>query len=215
MEIASPAPPRAGRWPTPVRVACAGLVALALGILTAYAQGWLPSEIGSLANTAGSWSLVAFALACLATDGRVAALIGGLVLVGLLVGYLIGEHARGYASGSSLIAFWGLAAVLAGPLLGIAGFWAGRGQGLRPGVGAGLMSGILVGEGVYGLTYISGTTYRPYWWLEAAVGIGLAAFVVGRRPSRARNGLVAFAVGAVTASAFVAVYSADLIGVLP
>ena len=48
----------------------AGLV---LGVLTAYAQGWLPDELGSLANSSGSWVLVAFLVALLARRPGVAA----------------------------------------------------------------------------------------------------------------------------------------------
>ncbi len=33
-----------------------GVVALALGALTAYAQGWLPEQAASLANSSGPWA---------------------------------------------------------------------------------------------------------------------------------------------------------------
>ena len=34
-------------------------VATALGVLTSFAQGWLPDELGSLANSIGPWAAVA------------------------------------------------------------------------------------------------------------------------------------------------------------
>jgi hypothetical protein len=60
---------------TTLLLAVVGAVGLTLGVLTAYAQEWLPDELGSLANSAGSWALVAFLLALLAKDTRAAALL--------------------------------------------------------------------------------------------------------------------------------------------
>jgi hypothetical protein len=201
--------------PVAARLATAVGVSVAIGVLTAYAQGWLPSELGSLANSAGLWALVAFGLALLlATGERNAALLGGLSLLGLLIGYVIGDDAKGYTSGSTLVAFWGLAAVVAGPVLGFAAFWVKSGRGVRPGIGIGLMSGVLVGEGIYGLAFISGTTYKAYWWAETIAGVILAACLLARAPG-GRNAAVATVVTAGTAAVFVALYSADLISALP
>ena len=198
------------------RLGLVGAVGLLLGVLTAYAQGWLPLELGSLANSAGSWALVAFLLAHLmAVGARSAAWIGSLALLALLVGYVFGANIRGYASGSSLIIFWGAAALLAGPLVGVCGFWARSGRGLRPAVGVGVMSGVLIGEGIYGLTFIIDSTYAPYWWGEIVAGILLAAWVASRGSDRLRKAAVAAAVGALTAPAFLVVYSADPIAALP
>jgi Family of unknown function (DUF6518) len=198
------------------RLGFVGVVGVSLGVLTAYAQEWLPPELGSIANSAGSWALVAFLLAMLlATGARGGAVIGSLALVALLVGYVLGANARGVSAGSSLIVFWGAAALLAGPLVGICGFWAKSGQTLRPAIGVGLMSGILIGEGIYGLTFIADTTYAPYWWVETATGILLAAWVLSRGPDRLQKAPVTAAVGALTAAAFLVVYSQDLIAVLP
>ncbi len=77
------------------------------------------------------------------------------------------------------------------------------------------MSGVLVGEGVYGLTFIADTTYAPHWWGETVLGTLLAAWVVSRRPNRLQTAMVSLAVGALTAVAFLVVYSQDLVAVLP
>jgi hypothetical protein len=130
-------------------------------------------------------------------------------------GYVIGEDAKSVTSGSTLVAFWGLAAFVVGPVIGIAAYWVRRGQGVRPGIGIGLMSGVLIGEGIYGLSYISGTTYRPYWWGESIAGAILAVCLLAWVPWRPRNAAIATVVSAVTAVAFVVVYGADLIAVLP
>ena len=79
--------------------ATVGLLGLTLGVLTAYGQEWLPREVGSLANSSGSWALAAFLLALLATGPRVAAACGALALLALLAGYVLGAGLRGYPSG--------------------------------------------------------------------------------------------------------------------
>jgi hypothetical protein len=75
---------------TVLRAAVVVIVALALGVLTAYAQGSLPQRMGSLANSAGSWVIAACALSLLATSDRLAAVYGSASLLGLLGGYLPG-----------------------------------------------------------------------------------------------------------------------------
>lgn len=71
--------------PTAARLGLVAVVALTLGFLTAYAQEWLPTELGSLANSSASWALAAFGLALFLASGvRTAALIGTLALFALL-----------------------------------------------------------------------------------------------------------------------------------
>ena len=77
------------------------VVGFALGVLTVFAQGWLPDEMGSLANSSGSWSLVAFLLALLARTRGAAAMFGFLALITLLLGYVIGGEFRDIASSSA------------------------------------------------------------------------------------------------------------------
>lgn len=91
----------------------AGL-ALALGVLTAYAQGWLPDRVASLANSSGSWVLIAFLLALLGATPVAAAAFGSLSLLSLLTGYVVGAGVRGYPSSTALLLFWGAAGVLVG-----------------------------------------------------------------------------------------------------
>jgi hypothetical protein len=184
-------------------------------VVTAYAQEWLPEDLGSLANSSGVWALVAFALALLATEARSAAIYGCVALLALLIGYVLGTSARGFASGTALVVFWGAAAVVVGPTLGLGAHWVKTETGSAAAVGIGVMSGVLIGEGVYGLAYIADTTYPPYWWGEAIVGVVLLFAVAWRRLEQPR--IVAAAVGtcALTATAFVLIYSQDLISVLP
>lgn len=153
-------------WRSAVVVA----VALAFGALTAYAQRWLPQQMGSLANSAGSWALVACALSLLATSDRLAAVFGCISLLGLLAGYVLGAQMLGYPSSHTTTLFWGVAALLAGPPLGLGAWWVKTRRDLRAAIGVGVVSGVLVGEGLYGLTRIADTTYPPYWWGRSSSG---------------------------------------------
>lgn len=179
----------------------------ALGVSTAYAQGWLPDEVGSLANSSGSWALVGFLLAMLTTSPATAAVAGSLSLLSLLTGYIVGAVVLDYPMSTSLLVFWGAAATLVGPPLGLGGYWVKHRDVPLAGAGAGAMSGVLIGEGVYGLTFIADSTYPPYWWASISAGMALLLIVLGQRHLGSRTGLLAVAASALTAGAFVAVYS--------
>lgn len=180
-------------------------VGLAAGALTAWAQSWLPEQAASLANSVGSWSLIAFVLALLAPTARSAALTGALVLAALLAGYVVTDALRAHPSGSALIVFWGLAAVIGGPLLGVAAHWT-RHAATLAGVGAGVMSGVLIGEGVYGLHYLADTTYLPYWWGQIGVGAVLTVAAAALRAWRGRTIAVAALSALGVAVVFVVLY---------
>ena len=199
---------------TSVLVALVGLTGLLLGVLTAFGQKWLPVRVGSLANSTGSWCLVAFLLALLATSRRVAVVCGALALASLLAGYVLGASVRGYPSSRSLLVFWGLAAVLVGPILGLGADWVKSGRPALAALGTGAISGLLVGEGVYGLAFIADTTYPPYWWGEMIVGIALLCWVSMRRFRRLYLAALAVVFTLVVAVAFVQVYSQDLISMI-
>ena len=212
-------PPSPAPEPTPVlptggsraaaTPAVAAAVGVALGVATAYGQFWLPSELASLANSSGSWSLVAFVVALRARTPRIAALCGALALAGLLAGYVLGAEARGDPSSRSLMVFWGLAALTAGPVLGLSAHWCARAGDRLVAVGAGVMSGVLVGEGVWALASVADTTYPPYWWAEIVVGLVLLAAVTRRLTGA--SVVLAVVVTAGVAAAFFAVYGLDLI----
>lgn len=157
-----------------------GLAGFGLGVLTAYAQLWLPEEVGSLANSSGTWCLLAVALALLARSQRAASAFGVLALGTLLIGYVSGAALRDIPSSRSLIAFWGLAALVVGPFLGLAAHWIKTEKPVYNAVGAGGICGLLIGEGVYGLVEIADSTYPPYWWAEILVGVGLLVWASAR-----------------------------------
>jgi len=190
------------------------VVALALGVLTAYAQGFLPHQMSSVANSTGSWALVACGLSLMATSGRLAAIFGSASLLSLLAGYVLGAEVRGYPSSTAMMVFWGAAALIGGPLLGLGSHWVKTGHGLLAAGGVGLVSGMLVGEGVYGVTYIADTTYPPYWWGQILLGVVLLATVAGRHLLGIRAVALSVAVTALVSVAFVVVYSRDLLTLL-
>ena len=192
-----------------------GVLGLTFGVATAYAQAWLPPEVGSLANSVGSWALLAFLLALLGTTPRAAALLGFVALVMLLAGYVLGASVRGDPSSSSLMAFWGLASLVAGPVLGLSAYWVRTDRGHLGAAGRGVISGILIGEGIYGLSAIADTTYPPYWTGQIVVGVVILASVAVQRPRQMRRVAVAVACSLLVAASFVAVYRLNLISLLP
>jgi hypothetical protein len=198
-----------------LRSAVVAIAALALGVLTAYAQAWLPQQMSSLANSAGSWALVAFALSLMATSGRLAAVFGAASLLGLLAGYVLGAEVRGYPSSNTTVVFWGTAALLAGPLLGLSAHWVKTRRDLLAATGVGAVSGVLIGEGIYALTHIADTTYPPYWWGEIVVGLILQFAVAWRRLIGIRAVALSVGVSILTAVAFVLVYSRGPFALLP
>ena len=66
-----------------------------------------------------------------------------------------------------------LAAVIIGPLLGLAASWVRRGSPITAALGTGAAAGLLGGESVYGLTAIAGSTSSLYWTIQLAVAIAL------------------------------------------
>lgn len=195
--------------------AVVGLAGFVSGIATSYGQSLLPEEIGSLANSAGAWCLVAVALALLATGQLSAAASGALALAALLAGYVVASSWRSFPSSTGLLVFWGLSAIVVGPFLGLAASWIKTDRPIFNALGAGGITGLLVGEGVYGLRYISDSTYPPYWWAQIACGAALLIWAVARRIRRAR--LIALAVGInlLIAALFVALYRLNLIALFP
>jgi hypothetical protein len=187
-------------------VIAAGVASLALGALTAVGQGQLPALLSPLANSVGAWSLVAFLLASTAPSMLSAAVCGTVCLAGLLAGYVLTDEVRGLPSGTALVLFWGTAAVLGGPALGLAGHCLRRRRNQAAAWGAGLMSGVLIGEGAYGLRYIAATTPAPYWWASIALGLMMLVACVIMRLHELSTRSTAVLTSAATAAVFLLAY---------
>lgn len=180
---------------------------LAIGILTSFGQGSLPSEMGSLANSAGAWSAAAFLLCLCNAASLRGPLLGFLALAAMLAGYMVATELRGFATGRSLWLFWGAAAIVVGPALGIGAAWVRGTDPRRIAAGAALIAGILIGEGAYGLTIIAGSTSPAYWTLQIIVGLAAVLAVSLARLRRAAPVGVCVILTAAVAFAFYIAYS--------
>ncbi len=186
-------------------VAVVGAASLALGMVTFYAQGFLPDAFGSFANSASGWTLLT-ALLVFASRARpkVAAVLGAVSFVLLVLGYSLAASLNGLFYSPLL---FGMIGVVVGPFVGVATAWLRR-TGIRAALGTALLAGIFLGEAVYGLTVIAGTT-RPEYWL--AIGVVGLALLVGMLLRRLRGWLpitIAVAGAAAVALAFNLAYTA-------
>lgn len=176
MALAPPLPTGAHRRRGPARAALIAVVCgVAAGGVTAVAQGALPAPLASLANSSGSWTLLAFALALPAPTALSGAVCGAFSLAAMLAGYVLTDLLRGYPSSTGLMVFWGAAALLAGPVLGLGAQWLRRRPGTRAALGLSAPCGVLIGEAAYGLLVLAGSTHPLYWWGQAGVGVLLLA----------------------------------------
>jgi Family of unknown function (DUF6518) len=157
---------------------------LALGALTDWSQSRLPWYAGSLANSAGSWVLVAFLAGLAASRIRRSIVYGGVSMVGLVIGYYITAASRGIPVAPAVVIFWTMAAVVFGPLVGLAAGWVRHGEPIRMGAGAGILAGILAGESVYALRYLSASTSTAYWTIQLLLGVTLGVALACRGSRR-------------------------------
>jgi uncharacterized membrane protein (GlpM family) len=170
-------------------LALAAVVGLSLGALTQVGQGVLPDGWRSIANSITPWLAVAFLTGSVA-PGRVPAAAGGIVtLLGALVGYY-GLVAIRYGYGPSLsgaVLLWLVAAVVGGPVFGLAGHWWRGPHAWRRAIGPALLGAAAIAEGVYlsGIETVAAAT-------PGFVIVGLALPVVlGRSREDRVRGLVA------------------------
>jgi hypothetical protein len=168
-------------------VAAASLV---LGILTFFAQGFLPDAVRSFANSASGWTLLTALLVFGSRAGaRLGAALGAVSFVLLVVGYALAA-ALNQLFYSPLL--FGIVGVVAGPFVGLAAVWL-RGNGIRAALGTALLAGIFSGEAAYGLTVVADTTRPEYWQAIGAVGVALLVGMLVRRLRGWRSVTVAVA----------------------
>lgn len=173
------------------------LAGLALGGATSYAQTWLPGSLAPLANSVSGWTLLtALAVASRRPGLRWGAVLGAASFVSLVLGYTAVSEARGWTYDPTL---WGAVGVVAGPFVGAATAGLVGRPPLPRALGAGALAGVLVADGLRGLTVVADSTSPVYWSLCLAVGLlGLAAATT-RLPT-ARHRLAAVATLAAAAS---------------
>jgi hypothetical protein len=100
------------------------VVGLATGRVTQFGQSVLPDGWSQAANAISPWLLVAFLVGSAMPGWRAAAIAGSGTLVLALVGYYAATTLRfGIGGGTPSLVFWGLGAVVGGPVFGGAGWW--------------------------------------------------------------------------------------------
>jgi hypothetical protein len=107
-------------------------------------------------------------------------------MVGLNIGFYLTAAARGIPLSASSVVFWVTAALLFGPIVGLAAGWVRHGSAVYAGTGAGILAGFLAGESIYALRYLSQSTAPGYWEIQllvaAVLGVALA-WRGSRRPA--------------------------------
>ena len=167
-------------------LAIAALIGLAAGSLTQVGQGVLPDGWRVIANSITPWLAVAFLTGAVA-PGRASAVAGGIVsLLGALVGYYALVAIRfGYGpSLSGAMLLWLIAAVVGGPVFGLAGHWWRGPDAWRRAVGPALLGAAAIAEGVYlsGIETVAAAT--PGFLV---VGVALPVLLGRSRDDRLRG----------------------------
>ena len=171
------------------------VASLVLGALTSWAQGWLPDQMSSFANSPSGWTILTAVLVAAARPTIAAgAVLGVASFVALVLGYTVASELRGLRYGPLL---WSAVGVVAGPFAGAAAAAVVGERQVRAGLGAGALAGVLVADGVYGLITVAETTSPVYWTVCLVLG---AALLLGMAV-RLRGGLPTAALVATTAAA--------------
>ncbi len=209
--VAAPRTPRGGVRSAAAVTTFGAVVGLAAGVLTSYGQLWLPAGMLSLANSAASWCVVAGLVALLARSVPLGAVAGTVALLGMDVGYGIASELRGYTYSTQAALFWAIAALVVGPVVGAGVQWLRHDRPLLAPLTTGVLAGVVLGEGAYGLLVVAESTSPAYWVAQIALGlVGLVAAcaLLLRTPRRT---VVAVACAVLTSVAFVTLYSLPLL----
>lgn len=203
MQIDQTQPAATGR-----RVAFIAIAGLATGILTQFGQSILPDGWSQAANAISPWLIVAFLVGSRMPDRRWAAGAGIATLLLALVGYYAMTQLRyGIGGSTGTLLFWGLGAVIGGPVFGIAGLTWRTGPARRRALAIGLVAAVAIAEGLYHASVLE----------RSSEGVGfiiaglLAPLVLGRSREDRLWGYVAIlpalALGAIGYVVFLGLYS--------
>ncbi|SED24713.1 hypothetical protein SAMN04489844_4007 [Nocardioides exalbidus] len=144
---------------------------LLLGGLTSWAQGFLPEAVSSFANSPSGWTILTVLLvAAVRPSLGWGAVLGVLSFVSLVLGYTIASELRGLTYSP---VYWGAIGVVAGPFVGAAAAAVVGRHPVRAALGAGSLAGVLVADGIYGLTVVDATTSPVYWTICLVLGTAL------------------------------------------
>jgi hypothetical protein len=166
------------------RLAAAIAIGLALGGLTEWSVPHLPFSLEPLGNSAAPWVLIAFIVALTGRGKWESLMLAVVTLLTLVLGFYVVEAGRGWAVSRHQVAFWSIASVAIGPLVGMAAGSLRSNGSTTAALGAGALGGLLVGEAVYGLTELRFSSPAEYWHAQLVFG---AAFAVGLPLWRSRR----------------------------
>jgi hypothetical protein len=168
-------------------VAVVLVATVVIGGLTSPGQKYLPDALRPLANAVGPWFITVL-VAVRAGRSRVAlsVVLAILGFVLLNVSYGIVSQWRGYAYSAGPTNIWNILAVPAGVVAGLAAAWLRSPRALLVAIGAAAPAGILIGEGVYGLTAVLDTTGPVVWILEIICAVAFVTWMCVRRLRTAR-----------------------------
>ena len=148
------------------RLGLIAVVGLLVGVATQIGQGILPDGLSQAANAISPWLLAAFLLGSRMPDRRSAAFAGIGALAFALIGYYAMVQLRfGYGGSKNSLVLWGIAALIGGPVFGVAGWTWRFGSGWRRAGAIGLMAAVPIAEGLYLSRILA----------EPAVGVGFVA----------------------------------------
>lgn len=153
-------------------VVIAVIGAALIGGLTSVGQLYLPAWINSLANSVGGWTMLSFLLVWL---GRarplLAAFLGVVVFILLTEAYSVVTEWRGFDDGDPFTSIWTVAALVAGPVLGVSAALVRHAPPLWRALGVTPLSAVLLAEGIWALNTIVDTTSPIYWTLEVVLAV--------------------------------------------
>jgi hypothetical protein len=181
-------------------------VSAAAGGLTPIGQQYLPEPLAPLANSSGSWTLVAFA-AVYASRARPvsAAVLGAACFVLMNELYAVVSTLRGNPYSAGFPDLWTLVALVIGPLVGLAAAWLRSDREALVVAAIAAPSAVLIGEGAYYLAVLP--AFGAYGIGEIGAGVLLLLLLVARRARSARLATATVALAVLGAAAFVAAYT--------
>lgn len=154
------------------------VVSLFLGGLTSFAQGFLPHGVTSFANSPSGWTaLTAVLVFWSRLRAAYAAVAATVSFVLLVLGYTAASELRGLVYNPLL---WSVIGVIAGSFIGVATAWL-RARDIQAALGVAMLSGVGIGDAVYGLTVVRETTSPVYWTLVGVAALALLIVMLARR----------------------------------
>ncbi|QYF74969.1 DUF6518 family protein [Cryobacterium sp. PAMC25264] len=143
-----------------------------IGSLTSFGQGYLPEWVNSLSNSVGGWTMFCFLIVWLGRARPVlAAVLGALVFQLLVESYSVVSEWRGFDDGDPFTSVWTVAGLVAGPFLGTTAGLVRHAPPLWRALAVTPLCAVLLGEGLWALTAVAGTTSPVYWGLEIVLSV--------------------------------------------